>query len=364
MMSGLVNHYRERTVACFIARAAPPDAAMSASTLPAYGPVAEEASLRERLAPFDALEGEERETAITEAMDGVRTAEEVVLLGEIHPSWLVDILVHESPRVVGLLMRFLPSQHARYILEHLPRTLRERLPQIVDAFAVSDQILRIVRRRFEAHFLPMRPLTEIKEFTIDQLHYVAMDDLLVVLHDIGLHELAMAFRGISHSTLRVLLNRLPFDEAKALVKRIESLGKIDAAMERDARFAILEMSFEGSQPETLLREVGLQALSKALGPQHLEMVALLRQKLPPALAYLLQRDAEIHIPHNHAEVAAQRRHQILLRVGALAREGHIEPKWLRLLPEVVQHDPHLVEDGTQRITVAPEESEGQQSLLH
>lgn len=339
--------YRERAVACLIAKHG--GRTPSTQALVNYGPAEEAVSMQRRLEKLAALTGDERAAAVAEQLAGLRAAEDVVRLSEIHPSWLVDILVHETPRVIGLLLRFLPSRHARFILDHLPRALKEHLPHVVDAFAVPEQILRIVRRRFERHFLPMHGLEDIDQFDSHTIHALSMDDLVTLFHDLGIQELAMAFCRVSRTALRVLFNRLKFDEAKALLTQIESLRSLDPYVEQDAKYSILEMSLEGRDPETMIREIGIQAFAKSLLPTQLPMVALLKQKLPPALAYLLQRDADIHVPTNDRTLATARQRLALIRVGTLAREAKIDPKWWRLLPETVRQDPMLVQEATVQI---------------
>lgn len=341
------NHYRERAVTCLIAKY--DGAGDAAQRLANYGPVEEESAIQRRVGELAPLADAERAAVVAEQLAGLRAAEEVVLLSEIHPSWLVDILVHETPRVIGLLLRFLPSRHARFILDHLPRQLKEGLPHVVDAFAVPEHILRIVRRRFERHFLPMQGVAELDHFDSHTISALSMDDVVTLFHDLGIHELAMAFCRVSRSALRVLLNRLKFEEAKALLAQIESLRHLNPHVEQDAKYSILEMSLEGRDPETLIREIGIQAFAKSLVPTQLTMVALLKQKLPPSLAYLLQRDADTHVPTNDRTMALARQHLILVRVGALSRDGKIDPLWWRLLPEDVRADPMLAQDATVRL---------------
>ncbi|MBI2343185.1 MAG: hypothetical protein HYV02_02430 [Deltaproteobacteria bacterium] len=332
-------------------------ASCASSVVPAYGPASSEAEIRRRLEACVGVAPDELAGTIAEGLAGLQAAEEVVILNDIHPAWLVELLATESPRVIGLLLRFLPSRHARYLLDHLPPHIRERLPHIVDAFAVSETIVRIVRRRFESHFLPIAPTEELAEFDCRALHRLTLDDITTLLYDLGVHELAMAFRHIAQPALRLLLNRLSFHDAQRLVQRIASLGRIDPTLERDARYTILNMSLEGSDPETLIREIGVQAFVKALLPQHLPMVYALRQKLPPVLAYLLQRDTDMHLPNNQPVLAALRQHQILLRVASLSRDERIDVRWWRALPEVLRGDPALIEEGTQRIPVEHDDAD-------
>lgn len=325
------NHYRERTVACFMARCEDVELAM-------YGPVEEEAFVCARVAPLLDIPDEERREVLHEQMAGIQTAEASVMLSDIHPNWLVDILAHESPRVVGLLLRYLPSRHSRFVMEQLPASLRRRLPHVVDAFAVSDVVMRIVRQRFESHFLPVRPASQVEVLDFANISALRLQDLEVLIHDLGIEELALALAHMSTPALRLILNRLPFAEAQSLSERIRGLAAIDPHLEREARYGILETSFERGAPASMMQEIGIQFLAKAMQSQHISMVPMLKQKLPPKLAYLLQRDADIHVLGNHGGMATKRQHRILCRVAQLARGGQIDSTWFSRLPEEIQTD--------------------------
>lgn len=331
-MDVLANHFRERMLTCLLVQWQLP------ATLLEYGPVDEAAAMQERLAMFTQVSDAERLALAAEQQLQIATATDVALLSDIHPSWLVDLLAREAPRVVGLLLRFLPSKHARFVIEHLPHGIREQLPSVVDAFAVPDAVLRMIRHRFEAHFLPMRTERRDGEFGFAHLPELSIDELVILVHDLGVEELAIALRHLPKSALRVLLNRLPFADGKMLADRMARLHLVSDALERDVRYSILEMNFDRASADQLIREIGIQALAKAMLPTDLAMVGWLKQKLAPQLAYLLQREVDTHVPANQDALAQARQLRILHRIGALAQAHIFDPAWLTRLPESVRQN--------------------------
>lgn len=330
-MDVLANHYREQAAALMIARHA-----IDAAQAQQWCAFANDKLLLSRVTALLQLSPEVRSQQIAEQLARLQTAEQVVLMSEIHPSWLVDLLRHESPRVIGVLLRLLPSRHARFVVEHLPAHVRERLPHVIEAFVVDDQVLRIVRRRFEANFLAVPSSAHIEELTFATLFALTHEELCALFHDLGVQELAMALGRLEPSALRVLLNRLEFSDAKALRHRMAHLGDIDPFLTREAQYSILELSLEKAEPSTLLQEIGIQAFAKALEPAHLGMVACLRQKLPPPLAYLLQREVDMQLPNHTVERVRARQAIVMQRVGCLIRENIIDAKWWRALPVEVR----------------------------
>lgn len=353
-MEALANHYRERTVALLAMLYDPSRAASICS----YCLPEEADGLAGRIKSLADIEIGERKNVLREKLDGMRVAEDVVLLGEVHPAWFTQVLEKESPRIVGLLLRYLPSKHVRYLMEHLPAELRGRLPSIVDTFGVSPAILKLVRCFFEAHFVPIRPLKPVESFGFHDIVNLRADELEALVHDLGIQELAHAFRDLDRRAIQVVLNRLQFRDAKALKERIEGLSDGFEGIERDAKYTIFEIGVEEGGPAAVLNEVGIHCLAKALLGLQIELVEVVKQKLAPRLGYLLLRCVERYRGRTYPALTAQRRKMILDRLRALSSSGLLDPQWKHLLLETAKsHAGGMAVTATQ--IVSPEGLETQ-----
>lgn len=253
-------------------------------------------------------------------------------LAEVHPAWILERLREEPPRVIGLILRSLPSKHVRYLIKHLPPMVRARLPDMVESFAVAKPVLETIRRRFERHFLPMRISRTSGRIGFEQLYYLKGEELSELIRDAGLTELAIALADVRGKTLHAVLNRLDLKDAKRLQRRLREVGGVSAALARQARYAILEVEGQHLGPDRMLLHVGLSALAGAMEPSHDHLVRLLMQKMEPASGYLLKRLVDSRKVRFDAALAAERQELILGRVAELSREERISPEWGRLLP--------------------------------
>lgn len=329
-MEELANHYRERTVA-LLATMHDPSLLVPLAT---YGPPAEVANFARHWEAVAALPLAARQTACREHLAGLRVAEDVVLIGEVHPAWLTQVLEHESPLVVGLVLRYLPSRHVRYLMAHLPERLKRALPNLLETFAVAPVIFRLVRRMFEAHFVPMRPAQTIVHFHIPDLIHLSADELDTLLHDAGIHELALAFHTMERQALHLVFNRMQFRDAKALKERIQSFRNIHPGLERDAKQTIFEIGIDVGGSEAMLREIGVHGVAKAIGPNDMRMIETLRQKLPPRLGYLLSRLGDHYQARTHPAIRSLRQTLLLQRIAALSSAGELDARWKHCIPGV------------------------------
>ena len=131
----------------------------------------------------------------------IAASEKFSSLSEVHPAWILEKLRDESPRVIGIILRYLPSQHVRYIVSNMHPMLRARVPNMVESFAVQAPVLDVIRRRFESHFLPMRVSRTIDCFEFENIYYLKGPDLAELIREVGLAELAIALTGMSGQAL-------------------------------------------------------------------------------------------------------------------------------------------------------------------
>ncbi len=246
--------------------------------------------------------------------------DELSHLAEMHPAWIVKALEGESPKVVGIILRWLPSRHVNYILEHIPKKMKLSLPKLVESFAVPGPILKLIKQRFEKKFadLPVRNGTEVKRF--EDLACLRSDELERLFKDLGVHELAMAFHDVDETSLRVLLNRMNITAARGLQQRIKDVSSGGSPLFKDARYTILEVALDQEDIERLLLELGLASFSKAMKSP--DLFGRVQMKLEPSVAHIFKRYVEQNTGVGREWQARQRlvmeRFSLLSRAGELA----------------------------------------------
>lgn len=269
----------------------------------------------------------DRELVLEQLIRQLVASERFSSLAEVHPAWILEYLKGEPPRVVGLILRSLPSNHVRFLLEHLPPMLRERMPNMVESFAVDPQVLEVIRKRFEKNFLPMRVSRQVRHPGFEHLYFLKTSELTELIREMGLFELAIALSGMSRKALHMIYNRLDLKDAKRLKMRIDGMSGISTELYRQARFNLLEIEGRHEGSVRMLKAVGLAAMASAAGHEHGEMIKLLMQKLEPQDGYLLKRFIDERKKRVNEAVAEQRQALVLGLVAELAAEGRIGHEW-------------------------------------
>ncbi len=270
---------------------------------------------------------ETRENFLWNQLKALRSKEDFSGVVDIHPAWLLKPLERESPRVIGVILRHLPSKHVRYLLEHLPKRVTLRLPKLMESFYVSSEILTLVRRRFERHFHPMHLSRSLGQYDFDHIHYLKSEEMDGLIRDLGLSELALSMVKTSKRIVHIVLNRLGVRDAKALVQRIKEYQHASPHFCREARYTVLELGKNQMGVEAFLRELGTAALAKSFGAEHESLCHAVSQKMSPDQSYLFKRYVDNAKPMSAGAQVQRRQEWTLKHLADLSQAGLLDPQW-------------------------------------
>ena len=273
----------------------------------------------------------QRPAMVQQFVRTIRSQEEFSGIAEIHPAWLLEPLKNESPRVIGVILRHIPSKHVRYILEHLPRRTVEQLPKLVESFFVPKEILSLIRRRFERHFLPLPCSRTLRKFEFSHLYYLRNEELDLLFRALGMAELAYSFAATSKKIVQVILNRFSVTDARHLLEQIKKYRDADPGRISEARYTVLELGGEKLGSELFLKELGIASLARGFTAGDDFLYQALRQKLDPAQSYLLKRYIDVQVQRGDVAQARLRQKWILGEVAVLSHQGRIDPLWAQYL---------------------------------
>jgi hypothetical protein len=269
-------------------------------------------------------QGEDSTDAALAQVRQALVARDLPQFQEVHPEWMLRVLECETPRVVAILLRYIPSKQVQYIMDRLPARIKDHLPTAVDVFSVPTPVVQSLRRQFEAHFAGLASTSQAATSGFESLAGLGYDEFPKFLHDLGLHEMAIAFADADPRSLKILSRRLPENDARRLQDRIVHLETVSQSLVRDAKFTILDLDTSAIVPDQFLLEVGLRAFAKACGPQHADLIRALSLKLEPKVGEWLLAQVARKASGGSGEM---RRTMVVGRVVILAKAGVLDAKW-------------------------------------
>lgn len=257
----------------------------------------------------------------------VKKIKEFSPLDEIHPGWILDRLEDESPRVLGLLCRFLPSDKARELIQYMPVSLRQKLPKMNESYRVSPEIFEIVKRLVEKKLSYAICPPEGPSFSFAHLAWMKQDDLRKLFYDLGLDEIKKAFFQVEPPMLRTFLSRFPTHEAKEIRQRIEHGGTVSPAKKQEAQKHLFLLHLEHFSAEELILEIGYSVFARALVVGEKKWAEIICHKITPKEGIRLKRLVQESASQVADHRVQERKEAILQRVAVLVDKKNIRRYW-------------------------------------
>lgn len=295
-------------------------AGVDCSTLLPFLPTADQAPLEKASLELASIKKDLKKEAVTSELKRLAGKASRSILPDIHPDWILEALIRESPRMIGLILRYLPGDQAHAVLEKLPENILKELPPLTETFSVSAELVSLLKRRFEKFFLVFEPHNWPASGSFDSLALAPAVRLETLFRELGFREMAMAFTGLNIKIVELILKRLPPRDGALLKLKIERLSDTSEERSKKAQSHLLSLDLEKGSPDLLVMEMGLFVLSRALTQERYNFVRLICQKFPMKVGKSLRHYAEKNLPHN-SDQSAQAVQREIIEVFSTLKPG-------------------------------------------
>jgi len=232
-------------------------------------------------------------------------------LSQLHPDWVLEALLMENPRMVATILRYLPGEMARYVIDHFPEERLQALPSLSESFALEPSLAQVLKHLFEEQFQIPQTRSLHEGISFEMIPHLSRIELEKFFRKVGVCEMAKALSTLHEKAVSIILNRLPPSDTKDIQAFMTQLGQFTPARLRQAQTHLLAIEVEKGPPEYLLIETGFYVYSKAVLPIDEPGVLLIRRKFPKNLGFLLKRYVTKHLETNTEKMASRYREEIV-----------------------------------------------------
>ncbi len=284
--------------------------------------------VRDKAQQLIAIPTEKRVTFMVHEMKEALQFKGLRGLERVDPSWILQGLKGESPRVVATILNSLPAPTVRSILKRLPSGIREKLPPRAELNRIPVELVRAVRQIFESRFHAM-PMPSAKGFAFRDVIQLDRAEIYRLMRDLGLVELGQAFAAVGKMALAELCRRLPREAAEELILAVRSASKVDLPELKPAQRFLSRIVPNFKDTEEFFQKSGLWRLAKASLLETPAFRAGFRQRLPRDAGLLFDVYVEKASEMEEINEDGLRRLQdsVLVRIRELSRNRVIGASW-------------------------------------
>ena len=267
----------------------------------------------------------------------------MVGLEGVDPSWLVAGFQGESPRTIAVTLMHMPSSVSNQIVAGLPKEIQSAMPSRRELSQLPMNVLKRVRRQFHDKFAHMPIWKESSDFGFEDLVMLQNQELILLVRQMGIHELACQLSSMGRRALAQFLRQQPGQLADEMMTAIRSVRPEDLIDEKNAQAFLKRNLAQRSNMEELCQKSGLYRLARALIPMNRIFVQQVAQRFPRAHGRLLMEFVR-HISdeslHDSQENLQRVRDQMVDLCLELARRGKLNAALVEKRPRhEVPHEP-------------------------
>lgn len=245
--------------------------------------------LKKELKKFDRFPKEVRLTLVLKLLGYLVQHVRNPHLEMIHPTWIAESLRKEYPHVISTILSQFSTEYRKQVQQALmlntgmlPRPSTSVLAESVDV------IFQIFCQRFAS----MGPPWGEPELSVDTMYLLKDEDLLTLIKQVGVQEIARSFAIAGNDVLAALLSRFPAELHEDFLRGVkaakaESPDKQKTAAKRAGKYDLKSMPLEEATLRVGLTKIG-SVLSKK--PDEARKIA---QRIPFELGMIiLQADRD------------------------------------------------------------------------
>lgn len=287
-----------------------------------YCPPGLRTPLAESIREIGGLQGPIQQKLLRDEMRRLLLEARRTPLTDIHADWILKALEGESPQMIAAILRHMPGEQVRWVLDHLPPAVLGAMPQLTQTFSVDPRLVQILRRKFEERFPRWTPSAgRKKESSFDLLFVLPPESLEILFRKLGFRELALAFATLGEKWVQLIFRRLSPRDADLLKNHIENRQAVSEERLARAQSHVLALDMKGSDPEQLILETGFFVFSKALLASHLDRALVLVRKFPVAAGLRLEGYIRQNIEINNDKTVMRYQKEINAMIESILSSG-------------------------------------------
>lgn len=242
-------------------------------------------------------------------------------LSEVHTDWILELLICESPHMIATILRYLPAERIRPILERLPAETLAAMPRVADTYAIPAELVALLRQKFESQFTTDRTLAPGEELDFSHLALLRADEVKRVLLETGYREIALALKSLPDKARQIVLDRLSISDRRHVALYLKH--KNDAAPQRikRAQTHLVSPEINTRDPERFVEELGFLILAKALLPADQEALTMIKHKMSQEEARILEKIVARYIHSNTEAGVVAYREDVLMALKQILGVG-------------------------------------------
>ncbi len=209
-------------------------------------------------------------------------------LSDVHPDWIVDYLLHETPLLIAVVLRMLPTDLARRVLDTMPDDIVNQLPSLAQTFGMDSVLAEKIYRAFVKSVGLVKEPIKSKNVEFKHVFHLSCHQLEKIVHTLAINEIACGLSSLPEKTRDLILQRFPIADKNHIVSLIPEQLKRSVQRIKKAQENLATHDAIGKQSDDFMWDLGASLMAFSFLPHDHEFLHLILKRLPKKRAERLR----------------------------------------------------------------------------
>ena len=230
-------------------------------------------------------------------------------LPDVHNDWILEKLKQESPHAISAILRYLPADRVKQILNLLPNDILAQLPKMNESYAIAEPLAENIKNRFEGYFSHDRIYDQSVPFDFNTVMHLKPTVLKNLFLELGYFEIAMGLKLLPSKTQDLVLGKLLPKDRLVVERAMLDLKNTSEARHKKAQVHII--SQDVGSIDTFVQEIGFLIFAKSVLIDTIKDVDVICHKLSYSEGTSLKKHVDVQLKQNSSATVVAYREELL-----------------------------------------------------
>jgi hypothetical protein len=246
---------------------------------------------------------------------------------EVHPGWMAAHLEEQPLQLAGMALKSLPPRYIPKVVQAMRPEKVARIQKEMHGVNPTDFQKELLLAVLVRDFRLINCLSGVSQDPFEMIYYLNGQELLVLMEELGVAELAMACQDLSAEDFHSIAGKLPPKMQEKIKIKLGQYERTPPERVKQARHSFLHLQDELYEKGRLIEFTGLGIMARALVGAPPERIDFVAHKLPPREGGVLLKMVRRLGGEADAEQASVTRPEVVEKITYLAEIDRIRSLW-------------------------------------
>lgn len=200
-------------------------------------------------------------------------------LADVHDDWIIDMLLQETPEMIATILRYMPAERVRVIVNALPVKVLDQMPKLAEVYSIPSSLAELLKQKFESFFSIDKIYSPGNKFEFEHFCLLRFYQIHDVFLELGYREIALGLTSLPEDAQVMVMERLSVSDRQRVQYYLKDISHVSTQRMKRAQIHLVDKDLDPKSPVSFIKELGFVLYAKSLLPKDQDQFHMILKKL-------------------------------------------------------------------------------------